>query len=467
MLPLVALVGRPNVGKSTLFNCLCGSRSALVAELPGLTRDRHYGRSRCGERELMLVDTAGMLSTTGDDLSRAVQHQTRVAIEEAELVLFVVDAREGLCSEDREIATRLRRASRPWLLLVNKIDGLPSTDAIRAEFSPLGTGQMLLLSATHRRGLDALRGGLEQALPDTRDERGEEDGERAVRVAVLGRPNVGKSTLVNRLLGQERMVVGEQPGLTRDSIDISWNWGGQPCVLTDTAGIRRRSSISGEAEKDSVWMALRAMRRADVAVLMLDAAEGVTEQDLRLLGLILEGGVAVVIALNKSELLDREQRRRHLQPQLERRLRFASFVERVHISALRGTGLATLQRAVRAAEDAAGMRADTPQLNRILQEALAAHPPPLLGGRRIRLRYAHAGGRRPPLIVLHGTGAARTPANYRRYLENYFRQHLELGGSPLRLAFRNTGNPFAPAKPARPASSRGRRPARRVKKKGT
>lgn len=439
-MPVVVLAGRPNVGKSTLFNRLLGSDDALVADFPGLTRDRRYGFAQRDGRELILVDTGG-LEGDSEALDGAALRQTEQAIREADLVLFLADARAGLCAADREIASRLRAADRPWLLAVNKAESMEPALAI-AEFSALGIPSVQLVSAAHGLGIQGLWEAICEVLPPTaEEEKSSEHVQEGARIAIVGRPNTGKSTLVNRLLGEERVVVSPEPGATRDSVLIPCTWGGQPYVLVDTAGVRRRRALSDPVEKLSVMMTLRAVRAADVSILLMDAEEVLTDQDLHLLGLILKTGRGAVFCINKWDRTGGDDRLR-IRSELERRLGFAHYIRRVPISALKGAGLGALRRAVDTALASSARSFGTARLNTMLQEALRRHPPPRSGRRRVKLRYAHAGGSRPPHIIIHGTGAERTPASYRRYLENFFRSGFGLEGTPLRLSFRGVRNPY-------------------------
>ncbi len=438
---IIVLAGRPNVGKSTLFNRLLGSEDALVSNFPGLTRDRRYGFAQRDGRELILVDTGG-LEDSREALGGAVLRQTEQAIEEADLVLFLADARDGLCAADREIASRLRAADRPWLLVANKSEGMEPALAV-AEFSALGVASVQPISAAHGLGIQGLWEAICEVLPPPATEEEEGDSaEEGTRIAIIGRPNAGKSTLVNRLLGEERVVVSSEPGVTRDSVRVPCTWGGQPYVLVDTAGVRRRRALVGTVEKLSVMMALRAIRAADVAILMMDAEEGLTDQDLHLLGLMLKMGRGAVFCINKWDCLGGEERRR-VRTELERRLGFAYYIRQVPISALKGKGLGTLRRAVDAARASSARSLSTARLNALLQDALRQHPPPRSGRRQgVRLRYAHSAGSCPPRIVIHGTRAEHTPAGYRRYLENFFRRGFALEGTPMRLSFRGVRNPY-------------------------
>ncbi|MCH8058062.1 MAG: ribosome biogenesis GTPase Der [Proteobacteria bacterium] len=439
MLPVVAIVGRPNVGKSTLFNALTRTRDALVANVPGVTRDRQYGISRVGRQPCLLVDTGGLISNAqGIDYLTAKQvHQ---AIDEAELVLFIVSARDGLTAEDEEIASVLRRASKLVLMVANKIDGM-EVDTALADFASLGMGELLPVTATHRGGLDAMMKAVDAILPQQREsEEPEEDIDR-LRLAIIGRPNVGKSTLVNRLLGEERVMAFDQPGTTRDTISVMLERDGQQYELIDTAGIRRRSRTTGVVEKLSIIKALQAIERAHVVVLMLDASEGLTDQDTTLLGHVLMQGRAMVIALNKWDGLDPDHRKQ-VKSELDRRLQYVTWAHKVTLSALHGSGIQELMRAVKTAWRSALVDFSTPELTRVLKQAFEAHQPPMKLGRTAKLRYAHAGGKLPPRIIIHGSGTDTIPDGYRRYLANKFISHFKLKGTPLVIQFRNSKNPY-------------------------
>ncbi|HHB12999.1 MAG TPA: ribosome biogenesis GTPase Der [Chromatiales bacterium] len=444
MRPVVALVGRPNVGKSTLFNVLTRSRDALVADHPGLTRDRKYGIGRVGDADYLVVDTGG-LGLELEALDERMARQTAQAVQEADAVVFLVDAREGLTARDEEIAQRLRESGKPVVLAVNKTDGLDVEQAL-SEFYRLGIAPVVPIAAAHGRGVHRLVDAVMQVLPE--EIRGSAVAEREVgagegiRIAFVGRPNVGKSTLINRLLGEERLVTLDRPGTTRDTVEVPFEREGRRYVLIDTAGVRRRARVREAVEKFSVIKSLQAAERADVVVMVLDAREGVTEQDATLLGLVLEMGRAVVLVVNKWDGLTAEQKAR-VRAGIARRLGFLDFCERIEVSALHGTGVGLILPAVQRADQAARFRIPTPELNRLLEQAVAAHQPPMSRGRRIKLRYAHQVGIRPPTIVVYGTQATRLPAAYRRYLINTIRKTYGLVGSPIRLELRSAENPFA------------------------
>ncbi len=457
MLPVIALVGRPNVGKSTLFNSLTRTRNALVADMPGLTRDRQYGISQRGPRPCVLVDTGGL---TGDDagMDGLVARQVWRAIEEADLVLLLVDGRAGLTAADEEIADQLRRAGKPLHLVINKGEHR-DPDLLSAEFHVLGLDELHVVAAAHNQGVEDL---MEEVLavlpaPDEADEATAEPEEPAIKLAVVGRPNVGKSTLVNRLLGEERMLACDLPGTTRDSVAAPFERDGQRYVLIDTAGVRRRARVSEAVEKFSVIKALQAIEQSHVAVLVLDARQGISDQDASLLGLVLDSGRALAIAVNKWDHLDPDTRAQ-VKSDLDRRLGFLDFAKIHFISALHGTGVGELLGSVREAYAAATRKLSTPELTRILEDALAAHQPPLVQGHSIKLRYAHQGGQNPPMIVIHGNRIGHVPDSYRRYLAGVYRKRLNLWGTPIRIEFRGGENPFQPAggRPKRPKSG-GRR----------
>ena len=439
MLPVVALVGRPNVGKSTLFNALTGTRDALVSDIPGLTRDRKYGYGRSEPHRFIVVDTGGLVETPRGLLQLMAQ-QTQRAIEEADQVVFLVDGQSGLDASDRFVADVLRRSGKPVTVAVNKCEGRDPAIAV-AEFHGFGFGEPVALSAAHRQGIDDL---MEQVFAGRAPVVAEEDAaaDRAIRVCVVGRPNVGKSTLINRLLGEERLITFDQPGTTRDAVHVPFERDGQHYVLIDTAGVRRRSRVDEKLERWSVIKTLQAIDRSNVVIGVLDARETVSEQDATLLGIVADRGRALVIAVNKWDHVSPQQRD-EIRAQLDQRLRFLDFAPLHFISALHGSGVGELMDSVRAAHAAAMREMPTPELTRVLEAAMKQHQPPLVRGRRIRLRYAHQGGRNPPIIVIHGAQAERTPEDYRRYLMNCFRQSFKLFGTPVRVDFRSEDNPFA------------------------
>ncbi len=440
MTPIIAIVGRPNVGKSTLFNCLTRTRDAIVSDQPGLTRDRHYATTVLEERPIILVDTGGIGEPeTGIDATMTAQ--TRIAFEEAQLILFVVDARTGLCVADEQIAAELRRVGAPVLLVLNKTDGLdPEVSAL--EFYDLGMGEPVAISSAHGRGIRQLAAHCVTLLPEPEVVEPVEDNPAAIRVAIVGRPNVGKSTLVNHLLGEDRVVVFDQPGTTRDSISVPFRRGDQDYMLIDTAGVRRRGKVQEFVEKISVVKTLQAIQEAHVVVLMTDASQGIADQDMHLLGAVLDAGRGLVIATNKWDAVDRDERDRVLY-ELDRRLHFISWARMHRISARQGTGVVGLFRSVEEAWRNAGQTWETNRLTRLLEDMVESHPPPAVRGRRIKLRYAHQGGTHPPKIIIHGNQTSEVPDNYRRYLENSFRKVFGLEGTALRIEFRSGVNPFA------------------------
>jgi len=438
MLPVIALVGRPNVGKSTLFNRLTRSRDALVADQPGLTRDRQYGIGRVGDRPYVVVDTGG-ISGDAEGVEVLMDRQVRLAIEEADHILYLVDGREGLAGADEQIAEELRRTGKPVTVVVNKSESL-DRDIAAAEFHALGLGDPVPISAAHGRGVKPLMNAVLAALPPAEAEE-EAEPEGGIQIAVVGRPNVGKSTLINRLLGEERLVAYDKPGTTRDSIQVPFEHQGRRYTLIDTAGVRRRARISEAIEKFSIIKTLQAMQQANVVLLVLDAHDGITEQDASLAGHVLDSGRALVVVVNKWDGLEKDQRER-IKSELERKLPFLSFAEVKFVSALHGTGVGHLMEAVDAAYAAATRDLKTAELTRVLEEAVMEHQPPLVRGRRIKLRYAHQGGRNPPLIVIHGNQTESVPAAYQRYLANRFRQAFRLWGTPVRIEFRTTTNPY-------------------------
>ncbi len=440
MLPVIAIVGRPNVGKSTLFNALTRTRDALVVDMPGVTRDRQYGISDVGETPCVLIDTGGLVGQA-EGIEYLTARQVHQAIDESQLVFFVVSAREGLTAEDEAISELLRRHDRPVVLVGNKTDGTDPHVSL-AEFAALGMGHTLPVAASHRRGVTALMEEACAVLPALDDsEEGETEDEDRLRLAIVGRPNVGKSTLVNRLLGEERVMAFDLPGTTRDSISTFMEHKGVNYELIDTAGIRRRSRVTGVVEKFSIIKALQAIDRAHVVVLMLDADEGITDQDTTLLGHILQRGRALVIALNKWDGME-EYDRKQVLSEMDRRLQYVTWARQIRLSALHGSGLKELIKAVEEAWRSATIEMPTPELTRVLQKAWEAHQPPMSQGRTSRLRFAHAGGSLPPRIIIHGNRTEAIPASYKRYLENVFIKHFKLRGTPLFIDFRSGSNPY-------------------------
>jgi GTP-binding protein len=445
MKPVIAIVGRPNVGKSTLFNRLTRSRAAIVADHPGLTRDRHYGDARLGAREFIVVDTGGFEPEKPSGVVAEMARQTRQAVAEADLVVFVVDARSGLTAQDHEIAAFLRRERKPVLLAANKAEGLRESPRL-AELHELGIGEPLPVSAAHGQGIRSLiQAALEQIGPGADETGGEAragDAEAPVRLAVAGRPNVGKSTLINTWLGEERLVTFDQPGTTRDAICVPFERAGQRYELIDTAGLRRKGRVFEAVEKFSVVKTLQAIADAQVVVLLLDATQGVTDQDAHVASYILESGRAVVVAVNKWDAVDAYQREM-VERSIAQRLAFLRFAEIVRISALKRQGLQPLWKAIAQAHASATRKLPTPALTRLLHEAVAHQQPPRAGRFRPKMRYAHQGGMNPPVVVIHGNSLEHVADAYRRYLEGRIREHFRLVGTPLRVEFRTGANPFA------------------------
>ncbi len=463
MKPVIALVGRPNVGKSTLFNQLTKSRDAIVADFAGLTRDRKYGEGRVGEKSFICIDTGGIGQTPEEGVDALMAKQSWVAVEEADVVLLLVDGRAGLNSDDDYIARRLRSAGKKVVLVVNKTDGVDPETA-RHEFATLGFSDSHSIAAVHGRGVGQLMQQVLAEFPDMPVDAPIDDG--SIRIAIVGRPNVGKSTLINRILGEERVVVSDVAGTTRDAIDVPYERNGQKYVLVDTAGVRRKGRVDLAIEKFSVVKTLQAIDGAQVAVLVIDAREGIVEQDLHVLGYVLEKGRALVIAINKWDNLDPYQKDL-VHKEVDRRLGFASFAKIHFISALHGTGVGELYPSVDAAYEAATARLSSARLTAILEDAVRQHQPPMVRGRRPKLRYAHMGGSEPPIIVIHGNNTVGIPDAYRRYLENIYRKVMHMEGSPLRIEFKGGENPFAGKKnnltPRQAAKKR--RLLRHVKKK--
>jgi GTP-binding protein len=462
-LPVLALVGRPNVGKSTLFNRLTRSRTALVADVPGLTRDRQYGRGRLGEHPFIVIDSGGFEPVAKSGIAAEMARQTRQAVVEADVVVFVVDGREGMSPRDQEIAAELRRTAQRVLLAVNKTEGMPR-EQVAAEFHALGLGEPLAISAAHGDGVRELvetalapfepvaaaqaegaEGAAEtEEAAETREAAPEgEAGPRRVKVAVVGRPNAGKSTLINTLLGEERLIAFDQPGTTRDAVAVDFERGGRPYTLIDTAGLRRRGKVTDTVEKFSVVKTLQAIEDCNVCVLLLDAGEQVSDQDATIAGYILEAGRALVVGVNKWDQADAAARQR-IKSDLDRKLYFLRFARLHFISAREGFGIGALMRSVDEAYAAAMSKLSTPKLTRALHEAVERQAPPRRGPIRPKLRYAHQGGQNPPIVVIHGTSLDSVPDAYRRYLESWFRERFALLGTPLRIEFRSAANPYAP-----------------------
>jgi len=437
MIPVIALVGRPNVGKSTLFNRLTRTREALVANFAGLTRDRKYGEAILAETRCIVIDTGGITGFE-EGIEEAMAEQSLKAIDEADAVVFLVDAREGLTADDERLATELRKKKEKVFLVANKVDGVDA-NMIIGEFYSLGLGEVYQISASHGRGVKQLEVDIAQSFPEALpSEEPEPDG---IRIAVIGRPNVGKSTLVNRLLGEDRVVVYDQPGTTRDSVYIDYERNGEEYTLIDTAGVRRRKNVKLAVEKFSIVKTLKAIDDANVVILLMDAQEGVVDQDLHLMGQVIQSGRALIVALNKWDGMDPDDRG-WVKSELDRRLRFIDFADIHFISALHGTGVGHLYDSIHKAYESATHVMSTSRLTRILEDAISEHPLPLVRGRRIKLRYAHTGGHNPPIIVIHGNQVKDIPGHYVRYLEKKFRDVLGLHGTPVKLEFRAGENPF-------------------------
>jgi GTP-binding protein len=446
--PVIAIVGRPNVGKSTLFNRLTKSRDAIVANFSGLTRDRHYGNARLGSREFIVIDTGGFEPDSATGIVREMAKQTRQAVAEADAVIFVVDARAGLSAQDHDIAKFLRTERKHVLLAANKAEGMVDSPVL-GEFHELGIGDPIPVSSAHGQGIRSL---IEAALADFAfDSDGEDDGDDAVlgevdpdapiRLAVAGRPNVGKSTLINTWLGEERLVAFDQPGTTRDAIHVPFEREGRRFDLIDTAGLRRKGRVFEAIEKFSVVKTLQAIADANVVLLLLDATQGVTDQDAHIAGYILESGRAVVVAINKWDAVDSYQREM-LQRSIEQRLAFLKFAPVMLISALKRQGLAPVWKAIAAAHASATRKMTTPVLTRLVQEAVQHQQPPRAGRFRPKLRYAHQGGMNPPVVVIHGNSLEHVGDAYKRFLEGRIRAHFKLVGTPLRIDFKSSVNPF-------------------------
>ncbi|HXH54661.1 MAG TPA: ribosome biogenesis GTPase Der [Gammaproteobacteria bacterium] len=440
MLPVVAIVGRPNVGKSTLFNQLTKSREALVVDLPGVTRDRQYGEGKIGERPFIAIDTGGLGSKEAE-LDTLTEDQSWQAVIEADIVLFIVDGRTGLMPADKTIAQQLRIKEKAVYCVVNKTDGL-NPDVALADFYALGLGDPIPIAASQARGLVALIDQIFLSFPPLSEIEITNPEEVGIKIAIAGRPNVGKSTLVNRLLGEDRVIVFDQPGTTRDSIYIPLERAGKKYTIIDTAGVRRRSRVSELVEKFSVVKTLQAIEDCHVVILVVDAVESVTDQDLGLLGFVLETGRSLVLAINKWDGLDAEHRE-NVKKTLNYRLKFADFAKVHYISALHGSGVGNLFDSVQEAFQSSIKELSTSEVNRVLEVAVTQHPPPMFQGRRIKLRYAHTGGHRPPLIIIHGNQTEHVPEGYKRYLINTFRKHLKIVGTPIRIDFKTSANPFA------------------------
>lgn len=441
MTPVIALVGRPNVGKSTLFNRLTRSRDALVADFPGLTRDRKYGNGVLGGKAYTVIDTGG-ISGDEEGIDAAMAEQSLVAIDEADIVLFLVDARAGLNVADQAIANHLRVNQKKTWLVVNKTDGLDEPSAV-AEFWELGLGEPRPIAAAHGRNVTALIDEVLSPFPERDESIPVDTGTKGIRIGVIGRPNVGKSTLVNRLLGEERVVVFDEAGTTRDAIEIPFERRGKPYVLVDTAGVRRRKNVHEIAEKFSIIKTLDAIKECHVAIMVLDGRTGLVEQDLHLLDYVLTCGRALVLVVNKWDGLESEAKEK-MRAEIKRRLGFADYADLHYISALHGTGVGDLYPSIERAFASANAHWSTNRLTTILQDAVESHQPPMVHGRRIKLRMAHQGGANPPIIVVHGNQTESLPEAYRRYLTNTFRKVLKVRGTPMRFEFRSGKNPFDP-----------------------
>ena len=445
MKPVIALVGRPNVGKSTLFNRITKRRDAIVADFSGLTRDRHYGDARLGQVEFIVVDTGGFEPSVDTGIVHQMARQTRQAVAEADAVVFVVDVRGGLSAQDHEIAVYLRSARKRVVLAANKAEGMLDAPQV-AEFHELGIGEPHAVSAAHGQGIRSLLeaaleglGPAEQAVEGADEEAA--DADQPVRLAVAGRPNVGKSTLINAWLGEERLVAFDQPGTTRDAIHVPFERGGQRFDLIDTAGLRRKGRVFEAIEKFSVVKTLQAIADAHVVLLLLDATQGVTDQDAHIAGYILESGRAVVLALNKWDAVDAYQRQM-LERSIESRLAFLKFAPMLHISALKRQGIGAIWKAIGQAHASATRKMSTPQLTRLIHDAVQHQAPRRSGRFRPKLRYAHQGGMNPPIVVVHGNSLDHVTDSYKRYLEGRLRAHFELVGTPLRIEMRSGSNPF-------------------------
>lgn len=438
--PVIALVGRPNVGKSTLFNRLTRSRDAIVADYPGLTRDRQYGTGRVGSRPYIVVDTGGLSGET-DGVDPLMAGQVRAALEEADAVLFLVDGRQGLIPADEQIAGYVRLFDKPVKVLVNKAEGYDH-DLASAEFFQLGMGEPMAISSAHG---DNVAKAVDQVLaeiPEKPDEEGHEaDDQPGVRVAVIGRPNVGKSTLINRMIGEERVVAFDMPGTTRDSIFVPFVRDDKEYTLIDTAGVRRRKNIKEKIEKFSILKAMEAMEQSHVVILVIDGSEGLTDQDLTLLGLAIESGRGLVIAVNKWDNLSSDQRE-WVKNELSFRLQFVEYAKQHLISALHGSGVGDLFKTINAVHQAAFKKVGTSDLNRVLEQAVHEHQPPLISGRRVKLRYAHLGGLNPPRVIIHGNQVDKLPEAYTKYLTGVFRKAFKWVGTPVTIEYKATSNPF-------------------------
>lgn len=439
MLPVIAIIGRPNVGKSSLFNCLTQSRDALVADMPGVTRDRQYGQGQFEERSYIVVDTGGIFENKQDIFHQQILEQATQAIQEADLILFLVDGRSGCTPADSDIAKLLRKTSKPFLLVINKTDGI-NPEVAMSDFYQFGFANMMAISTSHQRGLQAL---MQKAFSDLPQPEAISAEEQGIKIAVIGRPNVGKSTLVNRILGEERVIVCDLAGTTRDSIYIPFTRFEQTYTLIDTAGVRRRGRINEVVEKFSVIKTLQAVEDCQVAVFVMDAREGIVDQDLHLIDFILSSGKGLVLAMNKWDGLDDYQRQR-VKTELDRRLPFLKFFRQYFISALHGTNVGHLFEAIQEAHQSAQIELSTHEVSEALQRAFQSHQPPVVQGRPIKLRYAHLGGHTPPTFIVHGNRTEHLPESYKRYLMNYFHEAFEIYGTPIRFQFKTGRNPYQP-----------------------
>jgi len=437
VIPVIALIGRPNVGKSTLFNGLTRTRDAIVADEPGLTRDRQYGIGKVGEKKFIVVDTGG-LSGEQQSLDDLMARQSLLALEECDRVLFMVDARSGITTGDEVIADMIRKSGKPVTVVINKIDGVNPEHA-ESDFYSLGFPEMAMIAASQRKGITSL---IEDVLSDFEQTSEQHEPTDGPSIAIIGRPNVGKSTLINRLVGEERVVAFDQPGTTRDSIPVPFERHGKHYTLIDTAGVRRRGKVNETVEKFSVIKALEAIERSNVVVLVIDATDGITDQDLTLLGYALDSGRAMALAINKWDGLEPEQRE-YNKTELSRRLSFINFANQHFISARHGTGVGELMKSIDQAYASAFKQFNTKALTDLLEEAVFKHSPPLSNGHRIKLRYAHQGGRNPPIIVIHGSRTEKLVDAYKRYLMSFFIQKLKLKGTPVRIEFIVGDNPYA------------------------
>ncbi|MEN3112804.1 ribosome biogenesis GTPase Der [Uliginosibacterium paludis] len=439
MKPTLVLVGRPNVGKSTLFNRLTRTRDALVADMPGLTRDRHYGLGRVGSRSYLVVDTGGFEPLAKDGIVAEMARQAESAIAEGDALLFLVDGRVGLTPHDKQIADTLRRSGRPVYLAVNKGEGA-NRDTFSAEFHELGFGTPYVISSAHGEGVRQLIDLVMERFPE--DPEDQDADEKGPRVAIVGRPNVGKSTLINALLGEDRVIAFDMPGTTRDAIEVPFERNGRAYTLIDTAGLRRRGKVFEAIEKFSVIKTLQAVEEANVAVLVLDASQDISDQDAHIAGFVLEAGRALVLAINKWDCVD-DYRRERVKAEIARKLYFLDFARHHYISALESTGIGPLLKSVDLAYAAAMVKLATPKLTRALQTAITKQQPPRQGVFRPKMRYAHQGGQNPPVVVIHGNALDHIPDAYRRYLERSFVETFKLQGTPLRIEFRSARNPYA------------------------